>query len=172
MIYIGLQNGLLTVIEKIGNNDSQHMLWRCKCECGKNTIVSSSNMRRTRSCGCSKHKKPPNWSGYGKLNGAYVSALKYGAKKRRINYDNDIDAKYLYDMYIRQNGKCAITGISIDLTTEASVDRIDSTQGYIKNNIWWVKKDINKMKLDFPLNLFIELCEKVVANKENIRNGR
>jgi len=39
-------------------------------------------------------------------------------------------------------------------------------------NTPWVKKDINKMKLDFPLNLFIELCEKVVANKENIRNGR
>ena len=30
------------------------------------------------------------------------------------------------------------------------------------------QKDINQMKLDFPLYTFIEICKKVVANKENI----
>jgi hypothetical protein len=164
MIYIGFKSGSLTVIEKIGKNHSQHILWRCKCECGKNTIVSSSNIRRTKSCGCSKHKKPPNWSGYERLNGSYVSALKYGAKKRKINYDSNIDAKYLYDMYLRQDGKCAITGMPIDLTTDASVDRIDSMKGYTKDNIWWVKKEINLMKNNLSLEEFILLC-KMVADK-------
>lgn len=28
------------------------------------------------------------------------------------------------------------------------------------------------MKLDFSLNQFVELCEEVVTNKENIKYGR
>jgi hypothetical protein len=28
-----------------------------------------------------------------------------------------------------------------------------------------------KMKLDFPLHRFVELCEKVVAYKDQIKNG-
>jgi hypothetical protein len=78
--------------------------------------------------------------------------------------DSNIDAKYLYDMYLRQDGKCAITGMPIDLTTDASVDRIDSMKGYTKDNIWWVKKEINLMKNNLSLEEFILLC-KMVADK-------
>jgi hypothetical protein len=67
-------------------------------------------------------------------------------------------------MYLRQDGKCAITGMPIDLTTDASVDRIDSMKGYTKDNIWWVKKEINLMKNNLSLEEFILLC-KMVADK-------
>lgn len=40
------------------------------------------------------------------------------------------------------------------------------------DNVWWVHKDINKMKLDFSLQDFINLCNLVVTNKENIRYGQ
>ena len=68
--------------------------------------------------------------------------------------------------------KCAITGKELDLTQDGSVDRIDSSRGYTKNNVWWVTKDINKMKLDFTLGYFIHLCEMVANNKEKIKDGR
>lgn len=164
--------GYLTIVKLHGQNKTKHNLWQCRCKCGNYTIVSSSNIKRTKSCGCAKHKKPPNWCGYKEVSGTYVSALKYGAKNRNIHYDDSITAKYLFELFLVQNKKCAITGEKIDLTDDASIDRIDSTDGYVKGNLWWVKKDINKMKLDFPLSFFIELCEKVVANKENIKNGR
>lgn len=167
--------GSLIIIKLYSQNKTKHNLWQCRCACGNYTIVSSSNIKRTKSCGCSKHKKSadnPVWKGYKDVSGTYISALKYGAKIRDIYYDPNITAKYLYELFLKQNKQCAITGEKIDLTNDASVDRIDSTKDYIIGNLWWVKKDINKMKLDFPLNLFIELCEKVVANKENIRNGR
>lgn len=35
--------------------------------------------------------------------------------------------------------------------------------------VWWVLQDINKMKLDFDLDNFINLCQKVIDNKENIK---
>ena len=32
----------------------------------------------------------------------------------------------------------------------ASLDRIDSTKGYVRGNIQWVHKDINWFKRDYP----------------------
>ena len=48
----------------------------------------------------------------------------------------------------------------------ASLDRIDSTKGYSKDNIQWVHKDINCMKMDFSQQYFIDLCVKVAKNVE------
>lgn len=50
---IGNTYGLLTVIERAENKDGR-AYWKCKCECGKETIVSGKNLRNgnTQSCGC------------------------------------------------------------------------------------------------------------------------
>jgi hypothetical protein len=49
--------------------------------------------------------------------------------------------------------------------TTASVDRIDSSKGYIKGNVQWVHKTINKMKWGYSQGEFIEFCEAVVKHK-------
>ena len=83
-------------------------------------------------------------------------------------------------MLLKQNRKCALTGVYIDLTESrksfnvdfelmtASIDRIDSKKGYEPNNIQWVHKDINRMKWAFPQNQFIEMCQLVInhANQQ------
>lgn len=51
--------------------------------------------------------------------------------------------------------------------SNASIDRIDSNLGYVRNNIQWVLKDINKMKNDFDQSHFIELCSKVSKLHDN-----
>lgn len=51
-----------------------------------------------------------------------------------------------------------------DTTGTASLDRIDSSKGYIKGNIQWVHKDINKMKNNYNQAYFINLCALVVDN--------
>jgi len=43
----------------------------------------------------------------------------------------------------------------------ASLDRIDNNKGYIKGNVQWVLKDINKMKNIHTQDYFIELCKLV-----------
>ena len=45
--------GRLTVIERAENKDGR-AYWKCRCECGKETIVSGKNLRNgnTKSCGC------------------------------------------------------------------------------------------------------------------------
>lgn len=73
-----------------------------------------------------------------------------------------------------QGGKCAITGIPMKFYEKnrnhrdaASVDRIDSSKGYSKDNIHLVISSINIMKMDLPLDVFIELCTLVVNGNKN-----
>ena len=51
----GLRFGKLVAIEPIEKRDHRGVVyWRCKCDCGKETIVNGSYLRRgiTKSCGC------------------------------------------------------------------------------------------------------------------------
>jgi hypothetical protein len=58
--------GKLTVIEQAGRDKLKKVLWRCKCECGNETVVVSGSLvtGNTTSCGCI----PPNFKhgGFGK----------------------------------------------------------------------------------------------------------
>lgn len=46
--------GRLTVLCEEGKDKSGHYLWRCRCDCGKEKVVSSSHLRNgaVQSCGC------------------------------------------------------------------------------------------------------------------------
>jgi hypothetical protein len=46
--------GRLTVLEDVGKDKWRDTLWLCKCSCGKEKVVSGSNLRsgNTKSCGC------------------------------------------------------------------------------------------------------------------------
>lgn len=50
---VGKRFGYLTVTEYEGKEKGQHM-WRCRCDCGKETVVRQTNLQsgKTRSCGC------------------------------------------------------------------------------------------------------------------------
>ena len=55
----GKEFGRLTVIEKRGSDKHGNAMWLCKCECGNEVIVRSSNLRNgnTVSCGCYNRDK-------------------------------------------------------------------------------------------------------------------
>ena len=99
-------------------------------------------------------------------------ALK-GAKRRSKIKNNylDIDLSYLYYLWDVQSGKCAITNIPMTfeyykgrVNTNLSIDRIDSSKGYIKGNIWLVCMCVNQMKNDLSLSHLDYLCDCVLKN--------
>lgn len=61
----GKQFGKLLVIDKAGRNKHHHQLWRCRCDCGRETIVSQQNLRsgNTKSCGCGQFKRGTIYKG-------------------------------------------------------------------------------------------------------------
>ena len=132
------------------------------------------------------HKKDysPKHQGYKGLPKSIFNDYKSGAKRRDLEFK--INIEYIWDLLEKQNFKCALSGIDIhlikdgDLITKvengnrnldfskwtASLDRIDSTKGYIEGNVQWVHRDINKIKMDLPQDYFIELC-KSISNHVN-----
>ena len=70
-----------------------------------------------------------------------------------------------------QRFRCSLSGLPIRLPTDtydkastASLDRIDSSKGYIPGNVQWVHKKINMMKNRLPDSEFIALCAAVVKH--------
>lgn len=81
-----------------------------------------------------------------------------------------ISIQHIKDVWKKQEGRCAYT--KLPLTSEAhqlntvSLDRIDSSKDYVEGNIQLVCVPINRMKLDYSEEQFINLCSLVTQNNE------
>src|SRR5579872_4296674 len=60
---------------------------------------------------------------------------------------------------------CFYTGkpLSLDFNQEntISLDRVDSSKGYTKDNVVFCCADINRMKQEFSIDKFLNLCQSV-----------
>lgn len=85
---------------------------------------------------------------------------------RKIEFNLTIE--YLWNLYITQNRKCAITGNELPNILEASLDRIDSSKGYIEGNVQWVTVQANKCKHILSMSELYEFAKKVLdhANQQ------
>ena len=52
----------LTVVERVYKENTKKTYWKCKCSCGKETIVESSKIKGgyTKSCGCLNEENRKN----------------------------------------------------------------------------------------------------------------
>lgn len=171
----GLKFGQLMVLSKAirpAHIITKATYWNCQCDCGKLHVVKRSSLLngeiKTCGCGHSKRKeKSPFWKGYEQVYGDMVSNYKRSAEKRGLAFD--LDAKFLWELYIRQGRKCYISGLDLHFATTSyshdgnlSLDRIDSAKGYTKDNVGWVEKRINHMKWDLSLEEFKQLCTTII----------
>lgn len=176
---IGNVYGKLTVIAPAQNrriDKKGNAYWLCRCKCGKQKEIMGNNLRggRSRSCGCETYKtksRHPGWKGYRDISGTYFSAIRAGAKIRGITFK--ISIQYIWKIFLKQNKKCALTGLlltlpqsSKDRLATASLDRIDSRRSYTKENLQWIHKDLQPMKMDLTQEKFIHYC-KLVAQQND-----
>ena len=167
--------GNLLIVKRIGSKNG-HALWLCKCDCGnfKRLITGELRTKRgTKSCGCSKkriYSENKNWKGFGEISGKYFNRIikECSRGKRKISFK--ITIKQIWNLFLIQKRKCALTGKEIyfgirsnDERT-ASLDRIDSKKGYTVDNVQWVHKDVNNMKQDYDQKYFIEICKLISRN--------
>lgn len=171
----GKRVGKLLVLEKTNKRKCKEVLWKCRCDCGKIVYIMASNIRsnNSKSCGCVRHNKQSesfSWKGYKEISGAYYCILKSNAGKKGLEFS--ISIEYIWSLFEKQNRKCALSGIdlcfrpSCALSTNqtASLDRIDSSKGYVEGNVQWIHKDINWMKNDFKQEDFINYCKLIARN--------
>lgn len=170
---IGKVFAKLKVVEELKKNKNGHIRYRCECECGNTTEVFGTHLRSGNiiSCGCKNRIDKE-----GGINGdLWYNITRYKTSKRlnRKNLNFNLTKEYIYELFKKQNGKCNLSGINIrlpiswnDKSYTASLDRIDSKNGYIIGNVQWVHKHINVMKNIFSQDMFIFLCNQVTKNNK------
>jgi len=78
--------------------------------------------------------------------------------------------RVLLDQYTKQGGKCYYTGEPMTLIgyatdkSFATVDRLDSTKGYVAGNVVFCRSIINKMKQDMTLPELKLACEQMLQH--------
>jgi hypothetical protein len=104
---------------------------------------------------------------YEDIRTSWINKCKLSAELRNIVWD--LSEEFIWQLYLSQDKKCALSDKPIGWCKEgsihtASLDRIDSSEGYVVGNIQLVHKDVNFMKQQFSQEYFIETC-KLIANK-------
>lgn len=101
---------------------------------------------------------------------ALISSMRNRKFSRDLEVCSDIDIDFLQSILEKQNYLCYYTKLPLKVENTGlfslSLDRKDSSKGYIKDNIVLCLWVVNRMKLDIDLDLFYDLCQAVVDNKE------
>ena len=150
--YTGLKYNRLTFINYVKNDKWGKALWKCKCDCGNETIVNASSVTtgKTKSCGCLQ------------LESRRITHTTHGMKKTRFykiwldmksRCCNENDKRYInygargievckewlekfenfrddmYESYLEHLAKYG--------EKNTTIDRIDVNLGYCKENCRW-----------------------------------
>ena len=178
---VGKRYDRLTVIERVNNNNKM-IQWKCICDCGQYCITTTKklNSGNKKSCGCLYKdtrvitgigKKSIRWLGYEEMSGKFLNIIKNGARNRNLEFL--ITPEYLWNLYIKQNKKCSLSGLPIYFNSNnlklqtASLDRIDNNKGYIEGNVQWLNRDVNWMKGKFDQKYFTDICKSITINLNN-----
>lgn len=162
----------LKVLYPVSSTRSGMPRWACLCDCGNLCDAATKHLLsgKWKSCGCLKKDicgpKHPQWGGVGELSGdAWSNIVTHSLQRTEVSIT--IDKQYAWDLFLKQNRKCALSEVPLTFGTRggykrtASLDRIDSSLGYDEGDVQWVHKDVNKMKNIFEQNYFIQMCKNI-----------
>ena len=141
---VGNTYGLLTVINKAGNDKYGQVLWNCVCTCGNKAVVLGGNLRKnhTRSCGC-LHRN----SGVKTHNKSKVPEYNVWLciKQRCYNKKNPAYSDYggrgiTVDVTWAKSFPSFLNDIGERPSTQHTIERRDNNKGYSKDNCYWATK--------------------------------
>jgi len=104
----------------------------------------------------------------------FITGILNHANKRKQNLGFNIDIGFLLNLYESQEGKCAISGEEMTYLagagrrcTNISIDRIDSSKGYTRDNVQFVCDIVNVMKQQLTKSELLFWCNKIVKKSKN-----
>lgn len=124
-----------------------------KCAISRNQNVREAALRYSKSAECAQHLKQLRDD-----RPADPFAYFLHVAKQRKRHDFDLTAKYLSSVFEQQKGLCALTYLPLVLPVgtrgfvdkgqfnAASLDRIDSSKGYVVGNVQFLCVGVNYMK--------------------------
>lgn len=162
---IGKIYGNLKILNLSDNNDETkltELLWICECNCGNIIERKTSSLIKGWKLHCghvSEERKnrlnSPVWRMY--------KEARSRAKKNNLKFDIEL-SDIIIPKYCEVLGIKLICGLNKACSNSPSLDRIDNTKGYIKENIKVISLKANRMKN----NASIEEVEAILRYmKEN-----
>ncbi len=138
---IGKRYGRLTVLERVGSDKFKQILWKCKCDCGKEIVTTTNrlNMGKVKSCGCLKKEGNNRRHGecHTRLNGIYRQM-----KQRCLNENSPRYSDYggrgitICKEWLGKNGFCSFKDWALKngYAEGLSIDRRDNDGNYCPGN--------------------------------------
>src|ERR1019366_3486233 len=154
---------------------------RCK-RCDNNAkhnyyLTNSDSVRRNakRWYKANKTKRAAKAKEYNKTPKGRLVKLMQGAKNRAKKYHHifALDSHFLLELWNNQSAKCALTNIPFEFENNTihdtnpfapSIDRINSTGGYTKDNVRLVCVAVNYALNEFGEETFKQICEAYLHN--------
>lgn len=105
----------------------------------------------------------------------------HNAERRAKELNIELTIEDIHELYNKQKGLCAISGLKMTHETYAfkdkehiinrlniSIDRINSSLGYTKDNVQLLAAIVNRMKTDLPDSEFIKICSIITDNNNKM----
>lgn len=173
--YTGRKFGLVTILgdRQVREGPNPVTTWQAVCECGNVLRVQISNLRYARfpSCGCNsrlelslKMSKSPGFAAETMVLGYYQK----NARKRGLTWDltrdqfSELIAKACH--YCGEVGSMTKTKHK-DTIRCNGVDRVDSSKGYVPDNVVSCCKTCNNAKSSMSVAEFISWAKRLVAHQ-------
>jgi len=159
--------GKLTIVSRAENTRNGCVQWDCKCVCGNQKTIKSSNLLHgsTTSCGCTNHEWHKLPSGESSKRHLYYS-YKKSAQERNIQFDLDED---VFFYLVQQN--CSYCGTKPSTKHKSTscygayihngIDRENNSDGYTSKNSVPCCKTCNVAKHSMSKFDFLSWVEKI-----------
>ena len=139
-----------------------------RCSCGNEKVIREDAVKRGQSsCGCARGA---HFKTHGRTNSPEAEILfRSKSRARKKGFEHNIG---LEDIVIPET--CPLLGISLYKGAETvgpnspTLDRIDSSQGYVKGNVWVISYRANTIKNDATIEE-LELIARGLRKKDQGR---
>lgn len=134
--------------------------WNCRCICGREVCLWRGALQNMLTCGCGRVQLKND-------DRRVANRLLRYARWRATARKHDFNLT-LSDIVIPEN--CPLLGVPIDLSAPRnspnlpSIDRKDSSKGYVRGNVWVISNRANVLKNDATLaeiSLLVESWKKI-----------